>query len=88
MPAVCHLAGKDRIPFVFVPERWPFSSETGRFACTYVKGKTLYIKAMNTEDTPGGLMINVESIEVLLTDEQVNRLKEDGLYSSKGFRLE
>ncbi len=53
----------------------------------YVKEKTLYIEAMNTEDTPAGLMIDVESIEVLLTDEQVNRLKEDGLYSSEGFRL-
>ena len=53
----------------------------------YVKEKTLYIEAMNTEDTPAGLMIDVDSIEVLLTDEQVNRLKEDGLYSSEGFRL-
>ncbi|EEO27936.1 hypothetical protein [Oxalobacter paraformigenes] len=53
----------------------------------YVKGKTLYIEAMNTEDTPAGLMINVEPVEVPLTDEQVNRLKEDGLYSSQGFRL-
>lgn len=53
----------------------------------YVKGKTLYIEAMNTEDTPAGLMINVESVEVHLTDEQVRQLKEDGLYSSEGFRL-
>ena len=53
----------------------------------YVKEQTLYIEAMNTEDTPGGLMINVESVEVPLTDEQVSRLKEGGLYSSEGFRL-
>lgn len=53
----------------------------------YVKDDTLYIEAMETDDVPGTLMIRVESIEVPLSDEQVNRLKEDGYYSSEGFRL-
>lgn len=53
----------------------------------YVKDKTLYIEAMETGDAPGTLMIMVDTVEVPLTDEQVARLKADGLYSSKGFRM-
>ncbi len=53
----------------------------------YVKDKTLYIEAMDTGDGPGPLMIMIDSIEVPLSDEQVQRLRDDGLYSSEGFRL-
>ncbi len=53
----------------------------------YVKEKTLYIEAMQTGDDPGPLMIMVDTIEVPLSDVQIDRLKADGLYSSKGFRL-
>ena len=53
----------------------------------YVKDKTLYIEAMQTGDDPGPLMIMVDTVEVPLSDEQVQRLKDGGFYSSKGFRL-
>ena len=53
----------------------------------FVKDKTLYIEAMDTGDGPGPLMIMIDSIEVPLSDEQVQRLRDDGLYSSEGFRL-
>lgn len=53
----------------------------------YVKEKTLYIEAMETDDAPGTLMIMVNTVEVPLSDEQVEKLKAEGLYSSKGFRI-
>ncbi|WAV92299.1 hypothetical protein NB643_05430 [Oxalobacter aliiformigenes] len=53
----------------------------------YVKDKTLYIEAMQTGDDPGPLMIMVDTVEVPLSDEQVQCLKDGGFYSSKGFRL-
>lgn len=53
----------------------------------YVKDKTLYIEVMQTGDDPGPLMIMVDTVEVPLSDEQVQRLKDGGFYSSKGFRL-
>ena len=51
----------------------------------YVKDKTLYIEAMQTGDDPGPLMIMVDTVEVPLSDEQVQCLKDGGFYSSKGF---
>ena len=53
----------------------------------YVKDNTQNNEAMDTGDGPGPLMIMIDSIEVPLSDEQVQRLRDDGLYSSEGFRL-
>lgn len=53
----------------------------------YVTGKTLHIEAMQTGDGPGPLMIMVDTVEIPLSDAQIQRLKDEGLYSSKGFRL-
>lgn len=53
----------------------------------YTKGNTLFFEVLNTGDGFGTLLMNVESEEVSLSDELVEKLKAADCYSEKGFRL-
>ncbi len=53
----------------------------------YTDGQTLCIEVMETGDGAGPLMIQVDTLCVPLTEEQVSRLKQAGCYSREGFRL-
>ena len=52
----------------------------------YTKGHTLFFEVLNTGDGFGKLL-NVESEEVPLSGELVEKLKAANCYSEKGFRL-
>lgn len=53
----------------------------------YTKDKTLFFEVLNADSEAGLLMLDVESEEVVLTDEQVAKLKTANCYSEEGFRL-
>lgn len=51
----------------------------------YTKDHTLFFEVLNTGDGFGKLLMNVESEEVHLPDEMVEKLKAANCYSEKGF---
>ncbi len=53
----------------------------------YTKDHTLFFEVLNTDTGFGKLLMNVESEEVLLSDEMLEKLKAANCYSEKGFRL-